>query len=129
MNILLDTHTFLWLRSAPEKIPEKVLAAYYDVNNDVFLSIASVWEMQIKHQLGKLDLDLPLSTLIEEQCTNNGLQLLAIETYHIFALADLPFHHKDPFDRLILIQSKLENLKLASADNVFGYYDIDLFWH
>jgi PIN domain nuclease of toxin-antitoxin system len=75
----------------------------------VFLSIASVWEMQIKHQLGKLDLDLPLNTLIDEQCVNNGLQILSIETYHIYALADLPFHHKDPFDRLILIQSKLEN--------------------
>ena len=128
MNILLDTHTFLWLRNAPEKIPEKVLAAYYDVNNDVFLSIASVLEMQIKHQLGKLDLDLPLNTLIDEQCANNGLQILPIETYHIFALADLPFHHKDPFDRLILIQSKLENLKLASADAVFERYDVNLFW-
>jgi PIN domain nuclease of toxin-antitoxin system len=128
MNILLDTHEFLWLRNAPEKIPEKVLTAYYDINNDVFLSIASIWEMQIKHQLGKLELELPLNNLIEEQCVNNGLQILSIETYHIYALADLPFHHKDPFDRLILIQAKLENLKLASADNVFGYYDIDLFW-
>jgi len=118
----------LWLRNAPEKIPEQVLTAYYDINNDVFLSIASVWEMQIKHQLGKLDLDLPLSTLIEEQCINNGLQILAIETYHIFALADLPFHHKDPFDRLILIQSKLENLRLASADTVFEHYGVNLFW-
>jgi PIN domain nuclease of toxin-antitoxin system len=73
MNILLDTHTFLWLRTAPEKIPEQVLSVYYDVNNDVFLSIASVWEMQIKHQLGKLELGLPLNTLIDEQCVNNGL--------------------------------------------------------
>lgn len=129
MNILLDTHTFLWLRNAPEKIPEKVLAAYYDINNDVFLSIASVWEMQIKHQLGKLDLELSLNTLIDEQCINNGLQILPIETQHIFALADLPFHHKDPFDRLILIQSKLENLKLASADTVFEHYDVNLFWY
>jgi PIN domain nuclease of toxin-antitoxin system len=129
MNILLDTHTFLWLRTAPEKIPEQVLSAYYDVNNDVFLSIASVWEMQIKHQLGKLELGLPLNTLIDEQCVNNGLQILPIETYHIFALVDLPFHHKAPFDRLILIQSKLEDLKLASADTVFEHYDVNLFWH
>jgi PIN domain nuclease of toxin-antitoxin system len=60
MNILLDTHAFLWLRNAPEKIPEQVLAAYYDINNDIFLSVVSIWEMQIKHQLGKLDLALPL---------------------------------------------------------------------
>jgi PIN domain nuclease of toxin-antitoxin system len=128
MNILLDTHTFLWLRNAPEKIPEQLLMAYYDTNNDVFLSMASVWEMQIKHQLGKLELGLPLNTLIDEQRINNGLQILPIETYHIFALADLPFHHKDPFDRLILIQSKLDNLKLASADAVFAHYDVNLFW-
>jgi len=84
--------------------------------------------MQIKHQLGKLDLALPLSTLIEEQRVNNGLQILPIETQHIFALTDLPAHHKDPFDRLLLIQSKLENLELASADTVFRHYDINLFW-
>lgn len=128
MKILLDTHTFLWLRNEPEKIPEQVLTAYYDTDNDVFLSMASIWEMQIKHQLGKLELLLPLSTLIDEQCVNNGLQILAIETYHIFALTDLPFHHKDPFDRLILIQSQLEHLKLASADAVFANYDVNLFW-
>jgi len=128
MNILLDTHTFLWLKNTPEKVSEKVLNAYYDMNNNVFLSMASIWEMQIKYQLGKLELDLPLSTLIEEQCIYNDLQILPIETDHIFALADLPFHHKDPFDRLLLVQSRLENLALASADTVFLNYKVNLFW-
>jgi len=128
MNILLDTHAFLWLRTAPDKIPRKVLAAYYDMENDVFLSMASVWEMQIKWQLGKLELEIPLGKLIEEQCVNNGLQILPIETHHVYALADLPFHHKDPFDRLILTQSKLENLLLSSADTIFFQYDVNLFW-
>lgn len=128
MNILLDTHVFLWLRSSPEKIPEKVLSAYYDLNNEIFLSVASIWEIQIKHQLGKLVLELPLDRLIDEQCVNNGLQLVPIETYHIFALGELPFHHKDPFDRLILVQAQLEKLKLASADTIFGDYDVNLFW-
>ena len=128
MDILLDTHTFLWLRTAPEKVSSKVLNAYFDVNNTVFLSIASVWEMQIKFQLGKLELDLPLQTLIDEQCDNNGLQLLSIEPAHIFALADLSFHHKDPFDRIILVQAQMEKLKLASVDTVFQQYGIDLFW-
>ena len=128
MDILLDTHTFLWLRTAPEKVSPKVLNAYFDVNNTVFLSIASIWEMQIKFQLGKLELDLPLQTLIDEQCDNNGLQLLPIETAHIFALADLSFHHKDPFDRIILVQAQMEKLKLASVDTVFQHYGVDLFW-
>jgi PIN domain nuclease of toxin-antitoxin system len=128
MRILLDTHVFLWLRNDPKQISDRVLTAYYDINNDIFLSIASIWEMQIKYQLGKLELKLPLSELIEEQVLNNGLQILPIETDHIFALADLPFHHKDPFDRIILIQSQLENLKLASADTVFSNYEVNLFW-
>ena len=128
MNILLDTHAFLWLRTAPAKIPGRVLAAYYDMGNDVFLSMASVWEMQIKSQLGKLELDIPLGKLIEEQCVNNGLQILPIETHHIYALADLPFHHRYQFDRLIITQSKLENLLLSSADTIFCQYDVNLFW-
>ncbi len=128
MKILLDTHVFLWLRNDPKQISEQVLTAYYDTNNEVFLSIASIWEMQIKSQLGKLELKLPLTELIEEQVLNNSLQILPIEIEHIFALAGLPFYHKDPFDRLILVQSKLEKLNLASADTVFSNYDVNLFW-
>jgi PIN domain nuclease of toxin-antitoxin system len=128
MNILLDTHAFLWLRNAPYKIPDKVLNAYHNIDNNVFLSMASIWEMQIKQQLGKLELKLPLNKLIEEQIVNNGLQVLPIETYHIFALSELPLHHKDPFDRLILVQSQMENLSLSSADTVFSNYEINLFW-
>ncbi len=84
--------------------------------------------MQIKQQLGKLSLKLPLDRLIEEQCANKSLQILPIETDHIYALNELPLHHKDPFDKLILAQAKLENLHLASTDTVFSYYDIDLCW-
>jgi PIN domain nuclease of toxin-antitoxin system len=90
--------------------------------------MASVWEMQIKQQLGKLNLKLPLRHLIEEQRANNGLQILPIETDHIYALNELPLHHNDPFDRLILAQSKLEKLHLASADTVFSRYGVDLIW-
>ena len=128
MNILLDTHAFLWLRNAPNKIPDKVLNAYYNIDNNVFLSMASIWEMQIKQQLGKLELKLPLNKLIDEQVVNNGLQILPIETYHIFALSELPLHHKDPFDRIILVQSQIENLSLSSADTIFSNYEINLFW-
>ncbi len=128
MKLLLDTHVFLWLRHTPEKISKKVLNAYYDVNNNIFLSMASIWEMQIKHQLGKLELKLALNVLIEEQCFHNGLQILPIETHHVFALSELPLYHKDPFDRLILVQSKLENLQLASADAIFSHYKANLFW-
>lgn len=128
MKLLLDTHVFLWLRTAPSKIPEQVLAYYQDVDTDVFLSMASLWEMQIKHQLGKLELDLPLNELIEQQCLNNGLQILTIEFAHIYQLQALPLHHNDPFDRLLLAQTQVENLQLVSADRAFAHYGIDVLW-
>ncbi|WAR46013.1 type II toxin-antitoxin system VapC family toxin [Methylomonas rapida] len=128
MKLLLDTHVFLWLRTAPGKIPEQVLAYYQDMDTDVFLSMASLWEMQIKHQLGKLELELPLSELVELQCLNNGLQILNIEPAHIYQLQSLPFHHNDPFDRMILAQAQVENLQLVSADSAFDRYGIDVLW-
>lgn len=128
MKLLLDTHVFLWLRTAPGKIPEQVLAYYQDMDTDVFLSMASLWEMQIKHQLGKLELELPLSELVELQCLNNGLQILNIEPAHIYQLQTLPFHHNDPIDRMILAQAQVENLQLVSADSAFDLYGIDVLW-
>ena len=124
MKLLLDTHVFLWLRNAPEKIPQHIMTLYEDIQSDVFLSMASIWEMQIKNQLGKLEIDLPLNELIKQQCLENGLQLLAIETEHIYGLKNLPPHHNDPFDRLILFQAQIEKMKLASADKVFKSYDL-----
>ncbi len=128
MKLLLDTHVFLWLRNEPEKIPRPIMNIYEDIRSDVFLSMASIWEMQIKNQLGKLALDLPLNELIDQQCLKNGLQILAIETTHIYALKNLPAHHNDPFDRLILTQAQTENLTLISADSVFKHYDVDCIW-
>ncbi len=128
MRLLLDTHVFLWLRKDPEKIPLSIRQAYQDFDNEVFLSIASIWEMQIKHQLKKLTLDLGLDELITQQQQENGLQLLSIEVNHIYALSQLAFHHNDPFDRLIIAQSQCEKMRLISADKVFQQYDINLMW-
>ena len=128
MKLLLDTHVFLWLRNEPEKIPLHIMNLYEDMRSDAFLSMASIWEMQIKNQLGKLALDIPLNELIDQQCLKNGLQILAIETTHIYALKNLPAHHNDPFDRLIMTQAQTENLTLISADSVFKHYDVDCIW-
>ena len=128
MKLLLDTHIFLWLRNEPEKIPLHIMNVYEDMRSDVFLSMASIWEIQIKNQLGKLALDIPLNELIDQQCLKNGLQILPIETTHIYALKNLPAHHNDPFDRLILTQAQTENLTLLSADSVFKHYDVECIW-
>ncbi len=79
MKLLIDTHVFLWLRSAPDRITDKVLKVYQDPNNSVYLSIFSIWEMQIKAQLGKLELEIPLKRLIEEQCESNRIRILPLK--------------------------------------------------
>ncbi len=128
MKLLLDTHVFLWLRSEPEKVSSKALNLYQERNNSVYLSIVSVWEMQIKRQIGKLDLNMPLQEIIEEQCETNNLQILPLRLKHIFGLQDLPLHHKDPFDRLLLVQSQIENLYLISSDSTLKLYQVNLCW-
>ena len=93
MRLLLDTHAFIWWASEPERLSEKALSACVDNSNVLILSVASVWEMQIKSQLGKLTLSLPLSDLIENQQQANRLEVLPIELSHVLALANLPAHH------------------------------------
>jgi PIN domain nuclease of toxin-antitoxin system len=92
------------------------------------LSLASVWEIQIKSQLGKLQLSLPLSELIETQQQMNDLQLLPVELKHIYALTELSHHHRDPFDRLLIVQSRVEQMPLLSRDSIFDAYGVDRIW-
>lgn len=100
-------------------------AACEDPANTLLLSVASVWELQIKLQLGKLQLLRPLPTLIARQEANNSL-LLPIALRHIFALAELPYHHRDPFDRLLIAQARAEHATLVSVDENFARYDVPL---
>lgn len=108
MKLLLDTHVFIWVAGNPEKLSEKVRNLLTDANNFWVVSIASVWELQIKSQLGKLNLNSPLPKLITTQQQVNNLQLLPIELSHIYALEALPSHHRDPFDRILIAQSIFE---------------------
>lgn len=128
MNLLLDTHVFLWLSDTPEKLSPAALAACQDENNTLFLSLASAWEIQIKQQLGKLELSENLHTLVSTQQKQNGLQLLSIELAHIEALSQLPAAHRDPFDRLLIAQSIQQHMQIVSADQVFTNYPVKLIW-
>lgn len=127
MKLLLDTHTFIWWANAPENLSKKVIKACEDENNDLILSVASVWEMQIKFHLGKLELDEPLKALIEEQENRNHLQILPVHLEHVLALTELPDHHRDPFDRLLIAQAIKEKMLLLSKDKVFSNYPVKLF--
>lgn len=128
MKLLLDTHAFIWWVSEPEKLPPSVLALFDDEDNDLILSVVSVWEIQIKSQLGKLQLTLPLEELIESQRQTNGLQILAVELTHVLALNALPTHHKDPFDRLLLAQGQIEEAHIVSKDGIFAGYTSRVLW-
>ena len=126
MKLLLDTHIFVWWADQPENLSQAALYALEDEANSLLLSVASVWEMQIKLQLGKLKLSLPLKELVESQQEANDLQLLSVELEHVLALDALPFHHKDPFDRLLIAQSIEEDVTLVSADSKFSAYLVKL---
>lgn len=128
MNLLLDTHVFIWLMEAPKKVPAVVLEACENPNNRLILSIASVWEMQIKLGIGKLRLKRAFKEIVEEQQRDNNLEILPIKLIHLWALPDLPPKHADPFDRLLVAQANTEDMHLISADRVFSRYPVKLLW-
>ena len=128
MKLLLDTHAFLWWDNEPSRLSPQVLALCQDPTTDLVLSVVSVWEIQIKSALGKLTLTTPLHTLITAQHTTNGLQVLPVTLEHVLALDSVPAHHKDPFDRLLIAQARVEAIPVASADRVFALYPVSLVW-
>ena len=128
LDLLFDTHSFIRWADEPAKLSPDALVALEDENNRLFLSDASIWEMQIKVQLGKMKLKLPLPDLIESQKRDNDVGILHITTEHILELDNLPFHHKDPFDRLLIAQSIIENFTIVTLDSEFSAYSAKLLW-
>ncbi len=128
MKLLLDTHAFIWWDSEPAKLSPRVLGSCQDPQNSLILSVASVWEMQVKLQLGKLRLTLPLETLIEGQRRTNNLEILPVMLAHVLALQSLPAHHKYPFDRLLIAQANSEDALLITNDPVFSKYTDKVLW-
>ncbi len=127
-EIVIGYHAFIWWDSEPERLLPNVLALCQNPENTLVLSVVSVWEMQIKLQLGKLKQSLPLSILIENQKTTNDIQLLSVELDHVLALEKLPSHHKDPFDRLLIAQANLEDFVVVSNDPIFKKYPVKVVW-
>jgi len=128
LDLLFDMHSFVWWADEPMKLSRAALAALEDKNNRLFLSDVSIWEMQIKVQLGKMKLKLPLQDLIDSQQRDNEIEILSIITEHILALDNLPFHHKDPFDRLLIAQSLVEDFTIVTIDSEFPAYPAKLLW-
>ena len=128
MKLLLATHTFLWLASNPENVSQPALAACEDPTNQLYLSVVSAWEIQIKRQINRLRLGVPLDQMIRGQQSANDLRVLPVDLHHVYALDELPLYHNDPFDRLLVAQAKSEQAWLVSGDSRLHPYPLDIIW-
>ena len=123
MKLLLDTHVFLWFIMGSALLSADTRALIEDEKNRKFISVASLWEIAIKSSIGKLSLSAPFDQLIAQQLSLNGFELLPIEVSHLAAVTTLPFHHRDPFDRLLIAQALAENMPIVSSDPAFDTYN------
>lgn len=128
MKILLDTHVFLWFISGDSKLVPAAQALIEDPTSERFISTAAIWEITIKSSLGKLTVPTPPSTLIKDHIWSNAIDILAIQPNHLDILQTLPYHHKDPFDRLMIAQAIADNLNVITADGAFSDYSVSTSW-
>ena len=125
MNYLIDTQVLLWFLSGDPRLPEEVIRFMESEENQGYLSDASLWEISIKYSLGKLKLAEPFDELLIERIHGNGFRLLALTRGHLFGVARLPFHHRDPFDRLLVAVGRAEKLAFLTLDPAFRKYDLE----
>lgn len=128
MKLLLDTHVFIWFDSEPERLTPRVAELVSDSRHQLFLSLASVWEMQIKVQIEKLKLRVDLVKLIDEERFQNQISFLPITIEDILSLSHHPFHHRDPFDRMLIAQAARHDMQLLTDDSAFAMYPIKTIW-
>lgn len=128
MTLLLDTHVFLWLLDDPRRLPARALEAVREPDVTLLLSVASVWEISIKVGLGKLELPVPPAEFVPSRLVRTKTDALPISVEHALAVAELPRHSTDPFDRLLVAQAKTEGLVVVSADAVFSAYGVAVLW-
>ena len=131
MRYLLDTHVFLWALAKPENLSTTANALIENPENILFLSSASIWEISIKQTIGKLkilDKSLDLKTFVEKAIEDLNLLKLSIQFEHIYTLHNIPYHHKDPFDRILIAQSVAENLILITDDKIIKKYKVRTIW-
>jgi PIN domain nuclease of toxin-antitoxin system len=128
MRLLLDTHTFLWFITEDRRLSKTAERLIRDGRNELLLSVASIWEVAIKVRLDRLPIPEPLEKFIPDQLQLNRTHLLPIDLRHTFAVARLPLHHRDPFDRLLICQAQVEGLPIATADPAFSSYEIEVLW-
>lgn len=128
MNLLLDTHTLLWMFAAPDRLGEQAAEAVVDAQNALCVSAGSLWEIAIKIDIGKLDLGRDWSRRLDRRMTQSSVTVLPVGLNHCERVSKLPHHHRDPFDRLIVAQSLVEKLPVVSRDDHFDSYGVRRLW-
>ena len=126
MRLLLDTHCWLWIQTVPGRFPADLLDTLAAPSSQRYLSAASAWEIAIKHALGKLPLPEPPAIYVPERMRLSGFAGLAVTHAHALAVAVLPPHHRDPFDRILVAQARVEGLTLVTADAALEPYDVSM---
>jgi len=128
MRVLLDTHAFLWFIAGSPMLSQRAKTCIEDTANEKLVSMASIWEMAIKISIGRLSLSEPFERFIPHQIQINGFDLLPVLFEHLSHIASLPFHHRDPFDRLLIAQCITEKCAIISRDAAFDCYKIERLW-
>jgi PIN domain nuclease of toxin-antitoxin system len=128
MRVLLDISSFLWFVAGSDRLSREAREIMEDFDNELVISVASLWEIAIKVSIGKLELLRQFDLFIPEKLEENEIEILHVTFCHLSEMIKLPFHHRDPFDRLIIAQSVSENLPLIASDRIFREYSIDIIW-
>ncbi len=128
MRLLIDTHVFLWFMTNDQQLSQLALDLIAKRENKLYLSAASIWEIAIKVSTGKLTLEAPFSDIFPREIERNNVDLLQITIPHLEQVSRLPFHHRDPFDRVITAQALTDELPLISADPAFDSYGVTRLW-
>lgn len=128
MRVLLDTQVWIWMRNAPARISPRARRVLTNERNELVLSAATPWEIAIKVSLGKLRLPCSVEEFVTTRSAATRVTPLPITQVHAVASAELPLHHRDPFDRVLVAQAQLETIPLMSNDEVFEAYDVEVLW-
>ncbi|NJR52098.1 MAG: type II toxin-antitoxin system VapC family toxin [Leptolyngbyaceae cyanobacterium CSU_1_3] len=128
MNALLDTHAFLWWVIDDPQLSNTAKAIITEPTNTIYFSVVSAWEIIIKERTGKLSLPESPEAYIPSRLASNRFVTLTVEMHHVLQIALLPNHHRDPFDRLLIAQSQIENLPLLTVDHLISQYSVNVIW-
>jgi PIN domain nuclease of toxin-antitoxin system len=128
LRLLLDTHAMIWAVLSPRELSPRAREAIADPANDVFVSAVGAWELAIKSSTGRLLLHADAPERVRGACERAGFAFFPVTVDHAYAVRDLPWHHRDPFDRLLVAQARIERCRLVSKDQLLRPYPVDLLW-